>query len=170
MFRLFGAAKEEPKPAEKPTLTDATEKIDKQVENLEAKIVKADEEIKKLVAENKPTSKQRALQAMKRKKMYEQQRDQLMGTQFNIENLQFQQEQAEITVTAVEAMKAGKDMLAAKAGEMNMDSVDKLTDELADLQAEMQDINEALAGPGLLGGAAADEDELEAELAAVQEE
>lgn len=55
----------------------------------------------------------RAAQAMKRKKMYEQQRDQLIGTQFNIENLAFQQEQAEITCTAVEAMKACSVILAA---------------------------------------------------------
>lgn len=169
--RLFGTAVvEAPPPKPAPSMTDATAKIDSQIGNLESKILKADDEIKKLIAENKPTSKQRALQAMKRKKMQEQQRDQLMGTQFNLENLQFQQEQAEITVTAVEAMKAGRDMLQAKAGEMKMDGVDKLTDDLADLQAEMQEISEALAGPALGGMRGMDEADLEAELAGVEEE
>merc|ERR1719491_2618473 len=67
-------------------------------------------------------------------------------------------------------MKAGKDMLQAKAGEMNMDGVDQLTDDLADIQAEMQEINEALAGPALGGMNGVDEADLEAELAAVEEE
>ena len=39
--------------------------------------------------------------------MYEQQRDQILGTQFNVDSLAGAQEQAEINVMTVEAMKAG---------------------------------------------------------------
>merc|ERR1719229_21767 len=99
-------------------------------------------------------AKSRAMQALKRKKMYEQQRDQLLGTQFNVEQLAFQQEQAEVTMTAVQAMKAGADQLKAAQGKVNINTVDKLTDDMADLADEMQQINEALAASSGIAGTA----------------
>jgi hypothetical protein len=39
------------------------------------------------------TAKARAMQALKRKKMLEQQRDQLVNTHFNVENMRIQQDQ-----------------------------------------------------------------------------
>eukprot|EP00933_Yihiella_yeosuensis_P063437 TRINITY_DN66588_c0_g1_i1.p1 TRINITY_DN66588_c0_g1~~TRINITY_DN66588_c0_g1_i1.p1 ORF type:complete len:214 (-),score=76.71 TRINITY_DN66588_c0_g1_i1:53-694(-) len=170
MRRLFGYAKEEPPKAPTPTLTEAKDKIDLQVKNLEAKIIKADEEIRELVAKGgtNPTAKARALQAMKKKKLYEQNRDQLLGTQFNVENLAFQQEQAEITAMAVEAMKAGHDGLKAQADKINIASVDKLTDEMADLQDEMKAISEALAQNTGVDGV--EQSELDEEYAKMQEE
>merc|ERR1719188_1550518 len=134
MNRLFGRAKAEPEKGPAPSLQDASAKIDAQIQNLEEKIVKAEQEAREHVAKGatNPTAKARALQAMKKKKMYEQQRDQLLGTQFNVENLAFQQEQAEVTLTAVEAMKAGQDQLKAQQQKINIGQVDKLTDDLAE--------------------------------------
>lgn len=170
MRRLFGKAKEEAPPAKVPSLQEASAKIDLQVQGLEVKIAKADDEIRELVAKSStnPSAKQRALQAMKKKKLYEQQRDQLIGTQFNIENLAFQQEQADITMITVEAMKAGKDQLVAAQKKINIDAVDKLTDDMADLQAEMKEIGDALSAN--MAGVGADEDELADEYAALEAE
>jgi len=94
--------KEPAKSSGGPSLQEASANIDLRVNALEEKIVKADEEVRQHVAKgaSNPTARQRALQAMKRKKMYEQQRDQLLGTQFNVENLAFQQEQAFINGTS----------------------------------------------------------------------
>eukprot|EP00928_Gymnodinium_smaydae_P089156 TRINITY_DN73158_c0_g1_i1.p1 TRINITY_DN73158_c0_g1~~TRINITY_DN73158_c0_g1_i1.p1 ORF type:complete len:233 (+),score=86.61 TRINITY_DN73158_c0_g1_i1:69-767(+) len=169
MHRLFGSAKKEEPKAPAPSLQEASAKIDLQIQGLEAKIAKADEEVKKLVAASgsNPTAKQRALQALKRKKMYEEQRDQLIGTQFNVEQLAFQQEQAEITMTAVEAMKAGQEQLKNQTKKLDVAAVDKLTDDMADLNDEMKAIGEALA-QGMPGGV--DEGELEDEYAKLEEE
>eukprot|EP00434_Breviolum_minutum_P005404 symbB.v1.2.004764.t1/scaffold274.1/size244435/5 len=170
MRRLFGLSKEEPAPKEAPSLTEASSRIEEQVANLEGKIQKTDEEIRSLVAQGSanPTAKARALQAMKKKKMYEQQRDQLLGTQFNVENLAFQQEQAEITAMAVKAMADGHKTLQDKTKEINIGSVDQLMDDMADLQDEMKAMNEALAQGSMVDGAT--EDELAAEFAKLEEE
>mmetsp|Transcript_29559 Transcript_29559/g.66548 ORF Transcript_29559/g.66548 Transcript_29559/m.66548 type:complete len:214 (+) Transcript_29559:64-705(+) len=172
MRRLFGLSKEEPAaPKEAPSLQEASGRIDEQVSSLESKILKTDEEIKSLVAQgsSNPTAKSKALQAMKRKKMYEQQRDQLLSTQFNVENLAFQQEQAEITAMAVEAMQKGHDALKDQTKQMDISSVDKLTDDMAELQDEMKAINEALAQGSMVPDGATD-GELADEFAKLEEE
>eukprot|EP00929_Paragymnodinium_shiwhaense_P024865 TRINITY_DN15184_c0_g1_i1.p1 TRINITY_DN15184_c0_g1~~TRINITY_DN15184_c0_g1_i1.p1 ORF type:complete len:225 (-),score=110.85 TRINITY_DN15184_c0_g1_i1:525-1199(-) len=171
MRRLFGSSKkEEPKAAPAPTLSEASAKIDAKVQGLEAQIAKCDTEIKALVAQSSsnPTAKQRALQAMKRKKMYEQQRDQLLGTQFNVEQLAFQQEQAEVTVMAVEAMKAGTQQLKKQTEQIGVDAVDDLTAQMDDLSAEMQEVQEALAAMG--GSTGVDESDVADEYAKLEEE
>lgn len=172
MRRLFGLSKEEP-PAQKeaPSLQEASSRIDEQVSNLEAKIKKTDDEIKTFVAQgsSNPTAKSKALQAMKKKKMYEQQRDQLLSTQFNVENLAFQQEQAEITAMAVQAMQTGHTQLKDQTKQMDIAAVDKLTDDMADLQDEMKAINEALAQGSMVPDGATD-DELANEFAKLEEE
>uniref|UniRef100_A0A7S0B707 Charged multivesicular body protein 5 n=1 Tax=Pyrodinium bahamense TaxID=73915 RepID=A0A7S0B707_9DINO len=172
MRRLFGTSKDQGKqPATAaPSLDDAAAKISAQVQNLDDMIAKADEEIKQLVSKggSNPSAKQRALQAMKRKKMYEQQRDQLLGTQFNVETLKFQQDQADITLTAVAAMKAGQDQLKKQTEQINVGAVDKLRDDMEELADEMKAIGEALGGASLVDGA--EDDELAAEFAKMEEE
>eukprot|EP00933_Yihiella_yeosuensis_P038984 TRINITY_DN32933_c0_g1_i1.p1 TRINITY_DN32933_c0_g1~~TRINITY_DN32933_c0_g1_i1.p1 ORF type:complete len:214 (-),score=93.74 TRINITY_DN32933_c0_g1_i1:50-691(-) len=158
-----------PKPADAaPTLEHANQKIEKQVEDLEAKISKASEEAKTFVAQQatNPTAKARAMQALKRKKMYEQQRDQLVATQFNLENIAFQQEQAKITATAVDAMSAATEQLKNQKAGMSVDKVDRLTDEMQELAGEMKDIQSALASSSMAGADGVDAD-AEAELAAM---
>lgn len=77
MQRIFGVAKAQPKaaaPYKGPTLSEAAEKMDGRVTDLDAKIKQCDEEIKKYLAQAKgpgaQTAKMRAMQALKRKKMY----------------------------------------------------------------------------------------------------
>lgn len=154
-----------------PSLQEASATLDTRIADLDKKIDRCDEEARALIAkkESVPSAKARAMQILKRKKMYEQQREQLVGTQANVENLAFQQEQAEVTLTAVEAMKHATKQLKEQKDKINVDQVDKLTDDMAELQADMQDIQEALARP--LGVADDDaEEELAAEYAKLQEE
>mmetsp|Transcript_162396 Transcript_162396/g.515951 ORF Transcript_162396/g.515951 Transcript_162396/m.515951 type:complete len:214 (-) Transcript_162396:660-1301(-) len=154
-----------------PTLQDSTARLDTQIANLETKIEKSNNDAKKWMAQasTNPSAKARAMQCLKMKKQYEQHRDQLMNTQFNLENMAFQQEQAEVIATAVAAMAAGRDQMKAQQLTLNVESVEKITDDLQDLQAEMQDIQTALAGSAL-AAAAGDDAELEAEFAKMQEE
>merc|ERR1719203_642244 len=108
------------------------------------------------------------MQELKRKKMFEQQRDQLINQQFNVENLAMQQEQADITLTAVQAMQAGKEKL--KATGVTAESVEQLTDELQEQKQQMDEVNEALAAMNMGIGAGIEDDDLEAEYARMQEE
>mmetsp|Transcript_40379 Transcript_40379/g.107089 ORF Transcript_40379/g.107089 Transcript_40379/m.107089 type:complete len:209 (-) Transcript_40379:151-777(-) len=170
MQRLFGRAKEEthaPVPA--PSLQEASAKIDLQVQALEAKISKCDADVKAYVAENKPTAKTRALQVMKRKKMYEAQRDKLIDTQFNVESMAHQQEAADITAITVAAMAAGQAKLQKQKESISIEKVERLTDDIAEVTEDLNDITDLLSKP--LGMAAAeDEDEFAAEFERMQEE
>lgn len=165
-------SKEEPKAAPAPSLQEASAKLDINIQNLEAKIAKCDEEVRANVAKGAANAmaKQRAMQALQRKKMYEKQKDQLLGTQFNVETLAFQQEQAEITATAVQAMSAGQEQLKKQQGDMSVEKVEKLMDDMAELSAEAQDIQDALAANPMAAMSGVDDDELEAEFARMQEE
>eukprot|EP00406_Dinophysis_acuminata_P060670 CAMPEP_0179280912 /NCGR_PEP_ID=MMETSP0797-20121207/36874_1 /TAXON_ID=47934 /ORGANISM="Dinophysis acuminata, Strain DAEP01" /LENGTH=179 /DNA_ID=CAMNT_0020989587 /DNA_START=97 /DNA_END=632 /DNA_ORIENTATION=+ len=171
MRRLFGTPKEQPAAAGKPGqngLEDASQKIEARVQTIEDKIIKMDAEIRQLVAKgsNNPTTKQQALQAMKRKKMYEQQRDQLLATQFNVETMAFQQEQAEITAMTVQAMQAGQADLKKQAEKIDISKVDQLTDDMAELADEMKLVSDALAQ----NPANADDDDVAEEYAKMEEE
>ena len=71
---------------------------------------------------------------LKQKRLYEGQRDQLYSQQFNLEQTTFVMESAKDTVNTVQALKAtSKDMKQAfKSKELDISSIEKLQDELAD--------------------------------------
>mmetsp|Transcript_117706 Transcript_117706/g.366705 ORF Transcript_117706/g.366705 Transcript_117706/m.366705 type:complete len:220 (-) Transcript_117706:575-1234(-) len=147
MKRLFGAAKAAPAAGPAPSLSDASHKMDQRVQDLDSKIARCDEDLRKYMAGGRAgQNKALAMQCLKRKKMYEQQRDQLLGTQFNIDCMAGAQEQAELTVTAVEAMKAGQQDLKQRYAQLGgtMD-IERLMDSMADLNDEIGDINEAIS-------------------------
>ncbi|CAJ1410151.1 unnamed protein product [Effrenium voratum] len=146
MKRLFGAPKQAPPTGPAPSLQDTSSRIDSRVTDLEKKIAKCDEDLRRYVAAKGGQQKQLALQCLKRKRMYEQQRDQILGTQFNVDSLAGAQEQAEINMMTVEAMKAGHQDLKERYSQMGgaMD-IEQLMDNMADLNDEISDINEAIS-------------------------
>eukprot|EP00929_Paragymnodinium_shiwhaense_P110122 TRINITY_DN7684_c0_g1_i2.p1 TRINITY_DN7684_c0_g1~~TRINITY_DN7684_c0_g1_i2.p1 ORF type:complete len:221 (+),score=95.01 TRINITY_DN7684_c0_g1_i2:84-746(+) len=161
-------AKEEPPKQAAPSLQEASMKIDSRIQDLEAKISKAEEEAKTwIVKKDNPSAKARAMQALKRKKQYEEQRDKLVGTQFNVENLAFQQEQADVTMTAVAAMQQATAQLNQQ--KVDVAQVDQLVDDMEELNAQAKEIQEALSRPMGTMDASADDD-LEAEFAKMQEQ
>mmetsp|Transcript_28476 Transcript_28476/g.45770 ORF Transcript_28476/g.45770 Transcript_28476/m.45770 type:complete len:222 (-) Transcript_28476:74-739(-) len=173
MKRLFGTAKAKPEPKEAVKLSDCSSKIDSRVQDLEKKIDQCNADLKRYMGTgpSKASNKSMALQVMKRKKMYEQQRDQIMGTQFNIDQLAFAQEQAEVTVMAVEAMKQGHQDLKAQYANGNLDvgEIENLMDELADFADESKEIQEAMSTAFAVPDGF-DEADCEAEFAALEEE
>mmetsp|Transcript_16272 Transcript_16272/g.25232 ORF Transcript_16272/g.25232 Transcript_16272/m.25232 type:complete len:166 (+) Transcript_16272:199-696(+) len=86
------------------------------------------------------------MEVLKRKRMYETQRDQLAGQQFNIDQAAFGIESAKASVSTVAAMKAANTELKATIkNDLKIDDVDELADDMAELMDEFQEINEALA-------------------------
>lgn len=130
MRRLFGSSKPT---APTPTLEDATKKVfsfflpelvffshwffgkvGERADGLDAKIKKLDDELikyreqMKKLRPNSPAHnaiKSRAMRVLKQKKMYETQREQLYGQQFNMEQASFATQSMQDTVTTVNAMK-----------------------------------------------------------------
>jgi len=140
MKRIFGAKKAAP-PA--PTLGDASAKLDARTAALDDKIRKLEgelstykEKLKKARGPAAKTLKQRAMAVLKRKKMYEAQRDQLAGQAFNVEQTSFAIDSVKDTLTTVEAMKGASKTLKSEVKKVNIDNIEDLQDDLAEMMEE----------------------------------
>lgn len=130
MKRIFGQKKEV---APAPTLGDAGAKIDSRVTGLDEKIRKLDvelagykEKLKRAKGPAQKTLKQRAMAVLRRKRMYEQQRDQLAGQAFNIEQTNFTIDSVKDTITTVDAMKAASKTLKTEFKKVDIDKIEDL--------------------------------------------
>ncbi|KAG6469656.1 hypothetical protein ZIOFF_070586 [Zingiber officinale] len=104
-----------------------------------------------------------AIQCLKRKRLYEQQIEQLGNFQLRIHDQIILLEGAKATTETVDALRTGASAMKAMQKAVNIDDVDKTMDEINEQTENMKQIQEALATP--IGSAADfDEDELEAEL------
>ncbi|CAN0014268.1 unnamed protein product [Discosporangium mesarthrocarpum] len=173
MNRVFGK-KKQAVPA--PSLEDAGGRVDERVGKLDAKIKGLDAELvryKTALSKAKgPTAtniKRRALETLKRKKMYEQQRDQMAAQQFNIEQTSFAIDSVKDTQTTVAAMKSAGKTLKTEVKKMDLNEIEDLTDDMAEMMEDMNEINEIM-GRSYNVPDELDEDDLEAELACLDDE
>ena len=104
-----------------------------------AKILQLDRELKgyrdKLQTTKNAAAKKnlqkRAMDVLKRKRMYENQRDQLAGQQFNIDQVAFGIDSAKATVSTVAAMKAANvELKSTLRNDMNINDIDDLAKNL----------------------------------------
>jgi len=101
--------------------------------------------------------------ALKRKKMYEQQREHTRGARFNLETQMLAIENANVNMETLKAMKAGSSTMKTMHGELNVDRVDATMDDIREQMDLANEINAAISTPlGMDLGM--DEDELDAEL------
>mmetsp|Transcript_8268 Transcript_8268/g.31087 ORF Transcript_8268/g.31087 Transcript_8268/m.31087 type:complete len:230 (-) Transcript_8268:82-771(-) len=148
MHRLFGRKKEE-KPA--PSLSDAQGRLTEREGNLDKKIASLDAELRKYKAQMakargpaKANIRRRAAQVLKRKKMYEQQRDHTAAQAFNVDQTAFAIDSAKDNITTVEAMKAATTTLKTEYAKINIGEIEDVTDDLADMFEDLEEVNEAL--------------------------
>jgi len=176
MKRVFGKKKAAGPPP--PSLSDASAGLGNRAEQIETKISSLDKELRGYrekiktarSAGAKKTLQSRAMDVLKRKRMYETQRDQLMGQQFNIDQAAFATENMAATVDSVAAMKAANtELKKAMKKNFDVDAVDDLADDMAELMDDMNEMNEAL-GRNFATPEDIDEGELEAELDLLEEE
>ncbi|XP_028822658.1 charged multivesicular body protein 4c [Denticeps clupeoides] len=144
-------------------LRETEEMLTKKQHYLERKI---EEEIS-IAKKNGTKNKRAALQALKRKKRFEQQLTQIDGT---LSTIEFQREALENASTNTEVLKnMGFAAKAIKGVHQNMD-LDKIDDLMADITEQQdvaQEISDAISRPF---GDQFDEDELLAELAELEQE
>ncbi|KAF4324528.1 hypothetical protein BBO99_00001761 [Phytophthora kernoviae] len=175
MNRIFGAKKKQPE-APPVNISDVGGKVDARVTDLDMKIEKLNEELRKHQAHMKKTRgpalnaiKQRAMQTLKRKKMFEAQRDKLTAQSFNIEQAAFAIDTSRDTITTVAAMKSAAVQLKAETQKIDISELEDVQDDMADLMEDMNEIQEIM-GRSYGIGDEVDESELEAELAGLEEE
>jgi charged multivesicular body protein 5 len=113
------------------------------------------------------TLKQKALQILRRRKMYDTQLGQVMNQQFNVDQVAFAQESIQTTINTVQALKAANVAQQAVMKNFNMDEMEDLFDDMADMMADMEEIQEVM---GRTYNCDYDENELMDELNELDEE
>ncbi|OTF70650.1 charged multivesicular body protein 5-like protein [Euroglyphus maynei] len=173
MNRMFGKPKDKVPP---PNLSDVianvdsrAESIDKKIQKLEADLVKYKDQMKKMrEGPGKNAIKQKAMHILKQRKMYENQREQLMQQSFNMEQTNMATQTLKDTQVTVNAMKLGVKEMKKEYKKINIDQIEDLQDDLADMMEDANEVQEALGRS--YGMPDVDEDELEAELEALNDE
>lgn len=117
----------------------------------------------------KSAIKQKALKVLHQRKMYESQRDQLQQQSWNMEQAGMMQDNLKNTMTTVDAMKTTTKELRKQYGKVNIDQIERLQDEMADLMDIGNDIQESISRSYEVPEEV-DEAELDAELEALGEE
>ena len=117
----------------------------------------------------KSAIKQKALKILQRRKMYESQRDQLQQQSWNMEQAGMMQDNLKNVMTTVDAMKTTNKSLKQQYGKINIDKIDRLQDEMADLIDIGNDIQESISRSYDVPEDV-DEAELDAELEALGDE
>jgi len=173
MNRLFGSSKPKGPP---PNLTDAIAGVDSRSESIDKKIAKLEQELGKFKDQMKKmregpaknSVKQKALRVLKQKRMYENQRDQLMQQSFNMEQSNYALQTMKDTQTTVSAMKIGLKEMKKEYKKVNIDKIEDLQDEMEDMLDQANEIQEVMGRS--YGMPEIDESELEAELDALGDE
>ncbi|KAK6944873.1 Snf7 family [Dillenia turbinata] len=159
--RIFG------KPKQEANAVTTLDKLNESLEMLEKKenllLKKVAAEVEKAKQFTRAKNKRAAIQCLKRKRLYEQQIEQLGNFELRIHDQMIMLEGAKATTETVDALRSGASAMKAMHKAVRIDDVDKTMDEINEQTENMKQIQEALATP--IGAAADfDEDELEAEL------
>lgn len=117
----------------------------------------------------KTAVKQKALKILQQRKMYEAQRDQLNQQSWNMEQAGMMQDNLKNTMITVDAMKTTTKELRKQYGKVNIDKIDQLQDEMADLMDIGNEIQESISRSYDIPEDV-DEAELDAELDALAED
>ncbi|KAJ6856903.1 hypothetical protein NC651_038556 [Populus alba x Populus x berolinensis] len=154
--RLFG------KPKQDTNALTSLDKLNETLEMLEKKekvlVKKAAAEVEKAKEYTRGKNKRAAIQCLKRKRLYEQQIEQLGNFQLRIHDQMIMLEGAKATTETVDALRTGASAMKAMQKATNIDDVDKTMDEINEQTENMKQIQEALSTPI---GSAADFDELD---------
>merc|ERR1711941_43331 len=121
------------------------------------------------MGKNAKTNKRSALQALKRKKRYDKQLQQIDGTLSTIEMQREALEGANTNTAVLTTMNDAAKALKKANADLDVDKVHDMMDDIAEQQDVAKEISEAISSP-VAFGQEFDEDELEAELDALGEE
>jgi len=173
MNRLFGKGKPKEPP---PNLTDCISNVDSRTDSVEKKVGKLDLELAKYKDQLKKMRegpaknavKQKALRVLKQKRMYENQRDQLMQQSFNMEQSNYTIQTLKDTQVTVNAMKTGLTQMKKEYKKVDIGKIENIQDDMEDMLEQAGEIQDALSRS--YGTPDIDEADLEAELDALGDE
>jgi len=142
-------------------LRDHTNAMEKREEFISKKI---DVELEKARMMSKKKDKRGALMALKKKKLYEQERNNLANSRFQLEQQIMTMEGARTNMETVKAMKQGATAMKDMGKELDIDNVDDVMDDVREQMDLANEIAEAVTQP-MGGDMGYDDEDLEAEFA-----
>lgn len=168
MKRLFGEKKKAP-PSADHSLAEAQDHLNQQLSTVEAQLKRCQDELEdtcraSLSMHDNSSLKQKSLALLRKKKLLEQHRNQLFGTQLTVQQAKSTQDSVRTAFLTREALELGTQQMKQELKKLDLEKLEDLQGDLADLTHEHQAISDALslhyAVPDLL-----DEAELEEEFA-----
>ncbi|XP_059477567.1 charged multivesicular body protein 4b [Neocloeon triangulifer] len=166
--KMFGGKKGD----KAPTTGEAIQKL----RETEEMLMKKEEFLEKKIAQeidiakkNGTKNKRAAIQALKRKKRYEKQLQQIDGTLSTIEMQREALEGANTNTAVLQSMKNAAEALKNAHQHMDVDQVHDMMDDIAEQQDVAREISDAISNP-VAFGQDIDEDELEKELEELEQE
>ncbi|KAG7209751.1 hypothetical protein KM043_011375 [Ampulex compressa] len=168
LSKVFGG-KKEPAP---PTTAEAIQKLRETEDMLIKKQDFFERKIEleiQIAKKNGTKNKRAAIQALKRKKRYEKQLQQIDGTLSTIEMQREALESANTNTAVLTTMKGAADALKSAHLHMDVDEVHNMMDDIAEQQDVAREISDAISNP-VAFGQDVDEDELERELEELEQE
>ncbi len=151
--------------------------LDTRTDSIDVKLAKVNAELstyqtklsKMRDGPGKQAIKAKALKVLQRRKMYETQREQLQQQSWNLEQAGMMQDNLKNVMTTVDTMKTTNKALKQQYGKINIDKIEKMQDEMADLMDMGNEINESISRAYDVPEDV-DEAELDAELEAMGED
>ena len=151
--------------------------VDTRIDSIDVKLAKTNAELqtyqqklsKMRDGPGKQAIKAKALKVLQRRKMYESQRDQLQQQSWNMEQAGMMQDNLKNVMTTVDAMKTTNKALKQQYGKIDIDKIERMQDEMADLMEMGNEINESISRAYDVPEDV-DEAELDAELEALGED
>ena len=192
MNRLFGTEQSQPpveaKPTQAPPAQNAnpqlatgapkvdlyaqSQKMDNRITDMQNKIQELDQQIKALYLKCKSSRgseqkfvKQRLIQLLKKKKMYEGQMGHYYNSQNALDNVAFTNENISNTLDMCEVMKESNDIQAKQMAKIDTDEVADIMDQQREMQMDAEMINEDMNANM---DNDYDEDDLDMELAEIE--
>ncbi|KAF0718608.1 Aste57867_1578 [Aphanomyces stellatus] len=171
-MNLFGRKAPAPVRSSPADTAETIRKLREQLDTLEKRESHIEKKIELQLEEAKKKSaakdKRGAIFCLKRKKMYESEIEKLQGARMTLETQVMTLESTQVNMATFTAMKVGADQMKAIHGQMNVDSVDNIMDDIQEEMATANEIAQAISQP-LSNTALIDEDELEQELAELED-
>lgn len=120
--------------------------IDVKIANINAELMAINSRLQKMnEGPGKETAKRKAFDVLKQRKRYEDQRSQLQQQVYNMEQAGLMQDNLKNTMVTVDAMKTTTRELKKQYGKVNIDQIERLQDEMADLMEIGNDIQESIS-------------------------
>lgn len=170
MHRLLGFSQNKPKPDLQTAISSTESRADAtqvKISRLDAELTRYRDQMKKMRdGPGKSAVQQRAMRVLRQKRMYEGQMEQLAQQSFNMEQSMMMTENLRNTMATVDAMQQANKDLRKTYGNLNVDKIERMQDEMEDLLEQSNTLQETLSRSYAMPDDI-DEAELEAELEAL---